>query len=624
MKRISTNNTQWIKIKFFTITLAVLLTNSFVHAQEDVIVIPGGMENSGKLETIINGDTTNTGERVNPNRIYELEANTFHIQHAPIRVHNPNGTLTIRGQKGNTKAVLVKQAINEVDIAKNHINSSLCLKNIQYQGMQLSGHINYRMWEMEGADRKLTVEDCLFENAFGMYFNLNSCLKGLKIEMRNNYWRDLFNMKERWEHRILTAKVPIDTLIFENNTVTNGGLTILIQNSLIKYALVNHNTFINNHNYPFLNQYWKEVYFTNNLFVNGFMLGEDKVNIADGGQDPDKLLMGIVGVDTIMSSIKIQDEFLNNDGSLTSEIDSLNDIIYYTADNILTYSTEFDYYYNGDLNDLYDAPASYLSGPNNPLKIFNTPAIWNNSRTEALINDWENIISHNNHIYSIPLSELGLGTEPLSQEAADAFVQWMRFMYGDRQAVPPTTEEWLASGYHFGDYDPNTIPGIETEDGSGISKIADMLEDFSYTYSVVSKSDGYSIGALHWTDEINDFDSESSLASIKQAYKNYNPDDTTNVDEGLYGNINSSLNQNFPNPFTHKTNIKYNISKPGQVVISVFDIHGRTINTLVKANQSPGKYKVTWEAPKTIPGGVYFYKLQTSGKEYVKKMLLVR
>jgi len=602
------------------ITLFFILMSFFLNAQdEDIVVIPGGLENAGKLEAIINSDTTATGERENPNRIYELEAGTFYIQHAPIRIHNPNGTLTIRGQQGGTKPIIVKQAINEVDIAKNQINGSLTLQNLQYHGMQPNGHINYRFWELEGPDRTLIVENCLMENAFGMYFNLNPCLSGLKIVLKNNYWRDLFNHKERWEHRILTAKVPVDSFIFENNTITGGGLSLLIQGSLVKYAVINHNTIINNHNYPFLNVYYKELYFTNNLLVNGFMLGEDKVNIADGGQDPDKLLMGIINIDTISTSIRIQDEFIDENDQLTEEVDGLDDIIYYAADNILTYSTEFDEYYSGAMNSHFDdAPASYLSGPNNPLKIYNVPAIWNNERTEALIADWDNIQDKNNHIYTISLDELGLGTTPLTQEAADVFTQWMRFMYGDRDVLPPTSEEWISSGYHFGDYDPTTIPGIETEDGSGISRISDLVEDFSYTHSVRSKSDGYPIGALHWTTDIDDFDSKSSLEKIKKAYENAVNGITSSGDNYPAAN----LDQNYPNPFSDFTTITYAVNSKGKVSLKIFDIQGRLIETMVDVNQNAGIYQVTWNPDdQDVSNGVYFYKLETPGASVAKKMI---
>jgi hypothetical protein len=52
---------------------ALFLTVALV-AQEDIIVIDGGLENGGSIETTINGDTLSDGTRANPNRIYELKA----------------------------------------------------------------------------------------------------------------------------------------------------------------------------------------------------------------------------------------------------------------------------------------------------------------------------------------------------------------------------------------------------------------------------------------------------------------------------------------------------------------------------------------------------------------------
>jgi len=589
-----------------------------VKGQEDVVLIPGGLANAGKLETIINSDTTDTGERVNPNRIYELEANTFHIQHAPIRVHNPDGTLTIRGAEGETKPVIVKQAINEVDVALNQIVGNLTLDNLQYQGMQPNGHINYRFFAMEGNDRRLIVEDCLFEHCFGMVFNLESCLKGLKIYMRNNYWRDFFNHKERWEHRIFTAKVPLDTLIFENNTVTGGGLTLLMQQSLTKYALINHNTFINNHNKSFTSVFWKELYFTNNLYVNGFMLGEEFRNIVT---NPDSLLGGIVDLDTIRSSIRIQDEFVDDQGNLTEEVDSINDIIFYAADNIVTSSSELDFYYNGGYNDLFDAPVSYLAGPNEPVEVLNTPGMWHNRLTNKLIADNKNIVDENNHIYNISVADLGLGTYPLTQKAADVMVQWIRFMWGNRDALPPTRTEWLNSGYHFGDYDPNTIPGIETEDGSGISKISDLIEDFSYTYDIKSKSDGHSIGALHWTDEIDIYDPDASITAIKAAYKEATERTTSTAKVAFNPDI---LMQNYPNPFTEFTSIKYTVHEEGNIKISIYNTKGDLIEKLIDKYHVEGTYEVEWRIMhKNIPGGIYIYKLESDSNIAIRKMILM-
>jgi hypothetical protein len=69
-------------------------------AQENVKVIEGGADKGGLLEATINGDTTENGERINLNQIYELQAGAVYYQHGPIKVKNPGGVLTIRGEEG--------------------------------------------------------------------------------------------------------------------------------------------------------------------------------------------------------------------------------------------------------------------------------------------------------------------------------------------------------------------------------------------------------------------------------------------------------------------------------------------------------------------------------------------
>ncbi len=74
------------------------------------------------------------------------------------------------------------------------------------------------------------------------------------------------------------------------------------------------------------------------------------------------------------------------------------------------------------------------------------------------------------------------------------------------------------TAYYFGDHNPQTVPGVETENSasSGITKISDMVEDFSYTAELVSESDGLPIGALHWIDMA--YDPAASLTAIKAKY----------------------------------------------------------------------------------------------------------
>jgi len=83
------------------------------------------------------------------------------------------------------------------------------------------------------------------------------------------------------------------------------------------------------------------------------------------------------------------------------------------------------------------------------------------------------------------------------------------------------------------------------------------------------------------------------------------------------------LSQNYPNPFNPVTNIKFDIPKSGLVKITVYDLLGREVATLVNEQMQPGSYNVDWDAS-NYPSGVYFYKLETEKFSESKKMVLVK
>ena len=96
-----------------------------------------------------------------------------------------------------------------------------------------------------------------------------------------------------------------------------------------------------------------------------------------------------------------------------------------------------------------------------------------------------------------------------------------------------------------------------------------------------------------------------------------NPDDF-----GLY--------QNYPNPFNPLTQISYTIGKNEFVILKIYDVQGKEVQTLVNGPQLAGNYKVSWDAS-SYPSGVYFYKLtvhqggSTTGDFTAeKKMVLIK
>lgn len=98
---------------------------------------------------------------------------------------------------------------------------------------------------------------------------------------------------------------------------------------------------------------------------------------------------------------------------------------------------------------------------------------------------------------------------------------------------------------------------------------------------------------------------------------------TVPVEIDLAGEKSFKLSQNYPNPFNPVTTINYSVSEFGLVNISVFDVLGRNVSTLVNTMQNGGDYSVSFDASK-LSGGVYYYQLTTSGNAITRKMILLK
>jgi len=86
------------------------------------------------------------------------------------------------------------------------------------------------------------------------------------------------------------------------------------------------------------------------------------------------------------------------------------------------------------------------------------------------------------------------------------------------------------------------------------------------------------------------------------------------------------LFQNYPNPFNPSTKINYSLPYSGKVRLTIYDISGKEVQTLVNALQTPGFYTVNFDGSK-LSSGVYYYRIEISGKSNFvdsKKMLLIK
>ena len=84
-----------------------------------------------------------------------------------------------------------------------------------------------------------------------------------------------------------------------------------------------------------------------------------------------------------------------------------------------------------------------------------------------------------------------------------------------------------------------------------------------------------------------------------------------------------NLEQNYPNPFNPSTLIKYSVAKDGFVNVSIFNLLGEKVATLVNSNMKAGSYELNFNASQ-LSSGVYFYSIEAGDFKAVRKMMLMK
>jgi hypothetical protein len=627
---------------FFIMSFLIAGFTSFTIAQvpasQDTIVIPGGASHAGLLEATINGDTTATGARIHPNRVYRLQKNQIYTQYAAINIKDPTGTLTIVGEQGGTKPIIILKDKNGKNPGMNTVQGSIKLDNLHMQGMIANGIFNNNLWvgtTLNGLPQSVNVNNCLFEFINLDTFSCDGYTEGAKFRFTNSYFRNLFHKDQWWGSRVFYCKQPIDTIWVENCTVTSGGILFLNQNALTKFAYFNHNTIVNNKKYWLKAPYFVEFYVCNNIFINQNWSGEDWENTIKHGDDPDTLFSSTIDIDSVNSpgstaTIKVQPEYYTHGSPSYTAALNADKMKVYVSNNIYYNDTLLNRYYTTNAYNTLgrNYPISYLTwfGKNPPYRVVNVPCAWMNDRTKAMFAKYPHNMIEENTITDDPHT-VTPGIKDAS--VADQMAKWNAYQWG----VPgytASTNDILHSSYIYGDYDPTTIPGIDSngvkmEDAginAGIAKFTDLNENFSQSVHI-STIDNLPIGSLIWDDNaFAHYNSADDYQNVIMRYINLGGL-MTGVKESPGVAHNFNLSQNYPNPFNPSTVIKYHLSTATHVRMTIFDMLGREVRTLLNEQKSAGSYQVSWNAS-GVPSGVYFYRLQAGSFSETKKLILLK
>ncbi len=88
------------------------------------------------------------------------------------------------------------------------------------------------------------------------------------------------------------------------------------------------------------------------------------------------------------------------------------------------------------------------------------------------------------------------------------------------------------------------------------------------------------------------------------------------------------LYKNYPNPFNASTNIKFEIMQTSNVKLSIYNLLGSKITTIVDNTKNPGLYSVLWHGLNdegvSVVSGVYFYELRVGDESITNKMILLK
>ena len=86
---------------------------------------------------------------------------------------------------------------------------------------------------------------------------------------------------------------------------------------------------------------------------------------------------------------------------------------------------------------------------------------------------------------------------------------------------------------------------------------------------------------------------------------------------------NFSVLEVFPNPFNPQTSIRYQTFNDEKIVMQIFDVNGRLIDSLIDRFHVKGNHQIIWFAEQ-YPSGIYFIKLTTSSTTNTEKILLLK
>ncbi|MBD3287813.1 T9SS type A sorting domain-containing protein [candidate division KSB1 bacterium] len=555
------------------ITICLIASIAFAQAPDTVVVDPG----VGTLnEAVANSD--------NQGKVFKLKGGELGVYILNADINNIGWHLQVVGEKGDIPPRIVRDTENDRD----HFfaaEGDLTLKNLfliyrAINGAPMRGEV-ISIYE-DSVD--VTIEKVIKSEGYGTFVRIR------EAAMVNLLVKDcmLFNSFHPTNHQsggwfVWIRGDHTGSYKVVNNTVFNVNGPLFLNHwkrfDLVENVVVEHNTICLNMRHIFAPMFAiKNYVIKNNLFVDPFARGYvgpgDYKGVEYAGdfvdnfdkERPGNEYDGLFAIDTLAAEWGVAEE--------DRYIEISNNVVYFTQ----------------KIKDWHDAVGA-ITMP------------WFNKTSQEMFDAYDNFLFKNNVEGVDPVL-----ANPLSGEFYDLFIE-----YEDRFRMGETMPD--RSWDPDGDADPFTWPWP-------------LPLDLSFQYNTEAQQgwdlagdDGYPVGDLNWFPSMKSDWEAGSQGPLTPISTDVASQPTETPKE-------YQLSQNYPNPFNPTTTIKYGIKNTDHVKLTVFNMLGQKIKTLVNENVKAGSHQVTWngtnELGQKVSNGIYFYRLESGKFSQTMKMLLLK
>jgi len=558
-----------INILAFSLFLTVY-SNLFAQAP-DTVTVPDIIDDdyANAINKFILGDTTESGERNNINRVYRLERGKFYFVATTFEAHFPLRLIADDDDPENPTAPpviapwILQDGTSPVYLIRCFDDASF--KNIYITAILPSGEfINWsrgvRLYKEHG---KYEFDNCVFEG-WG-HRAIQQVGEWAKVYIRDCHFRNAQHPTSFMGGAVFGSDlVPTDTVVMTNNTMFNCGAYFFLPHAEItNYSLVEHNTIFTNHSNIFHAPYLHNSYYRNNIIFGVHTLGQSAIEIESTWYDWDKEISSIVSIDTIATDIADREGIEEKDRIVRFENNA--------------------YFWPQQILDFWANPDRGLAGSS-----------WMNSRTQAMDDDDVN--------YPGFVVEGNLNVDPGFNEDMMALVDSLvAYATVIRDELTPGNNNHL----YLGEGQQVLFPPVWP-----------LPEDLTYsnTELLTAGTDGLPLGDLNWyPDKRAEWENiETSIETVESK--------VLPADFLLY--------QNFPNPFNPETTIKFSLKKNADIKLVVYNMLGQKVRTLIDKKMTAGSHSAIWngqdDGGNLMASGIYYYRLESDAFSLAQKMVLVK